>query len=320
MVTSDGVKLSVTDTGPAHGAHTVVFLHGLCLTRTTWERQIERLLGEYGSAVRFISYDHRGHGSSATAPMGTYTIGQLADDLTHVLTTLHVEAPLTVVAHSMGGMAVLAYLSRPAAQRPVDPSGLVLVATAAGKLGERGLGRLLSTPATTGLTYVVANAPEHVLRGVVKPLRATLAWMRGRLPTASFASMTLAALTTTPASTAIGYLPSLRTYDLYPTLHAVRARTVIVSGGVDPLTPPKHARDLAAQIPGATHLNVPNAGHMLPQEAPDVIHHAIRQAMALDCTPQIARAPRITKLRTLQTPSNDVSFPQRVGAELPCLG
>jgi hypothetical protein len=33
--------------------------------------------------------------------------------------------------------------------------------------------------------------------------------------------------------------------------------TVIVSGGVDPLTPPQHAHDLAAAIPNAVHLHVP---------------------------------------------------------------
>ena len=48
----------------------------------------------------------------------------------------------------MGGMTALAYLGRPAEDRPVEPDGLVLVATAAGRLSERGLGRLLATRAT----------------------------------------------------------------------------------------------------------------------------------------------------------------------------
>jgi pimeloyl-ACP methyl ester carboxylesterase len=76
----------------------------------------------------------------------------------------------------------------------------------------------------------------------------TLALMRDHLPAASIAATTLTALTTTATSTAIGYLPSLRSYDRYRILHAIRARTVIVSGGVDPLTPPQHAHELAAAI------------------------------------------------------------------------
>jgi pimeloyl-ACP methyl ester carboxylesterase len=79
--------------------------------------------------------------------MGTYRIDRLAADLDEVLTALNVTAPLTLVGHSMGAMAALAYLSRPASERSVDPHGLVLVAAAAGKLAQRGLGRLLGTRA-----------------------------------------------------------------------------------------------------------------------------------------------------------------------------
>ncbi|EUA17273.1 putative alpha/beta hydrolase [Mycobacterium xenopi 3993] len=44
------------------------------------------------------------------------------------------------MGHSLGGMTALAYLGRPACDRPVEPKGLVLVATAAGRLAERGWG------------------------------------------------------------------------------------------------------------------------------------------------------------------------------------
>ena len=93
------------------------------------------------------------------------------------------------------------------------------------------------------------------------------------------ASVTLNALTTTPPRTALGFLPALRTYNVHPTLPRISARTVIVSGDLDPLTPAEHSRDLAAAIPGAHHINVAGAGHMLPQQAPDVIHRAITDAI-----------------------------------------
>ncbi|WP_006247178.1 hypothetical protein [Mycolicibacterium tusciae] len=53
-------------------------------------------------------------------------------------------------------------MGRPADDRPVDPSGLVLIATAAGKLAERGIGRLISTPATELLYDMVERAPRFV--------------------------------------------------------------------------------------------------------------------------------------------------------------
>ncbi len=107
-------------------------------------------------------------------------------------------------------------------------------------------------------------------------------WCRcGTAQRATLAATAAAALATTPVSTAVGFLPTLGDYDVYRTLDSVRAQTVVVSGGVDPLTPPVHSRELAGGIPGAVHLHVPYAGHMLQFEAPHVINQAIRQAMTI---------------------------------------
>jgi pimeloyl-ACP methyl ester carboxylesterase len=278
--TSDGVRLAVCDTGRRTADHTVVFLHGLCLNQTSWERQITYLVRRYGRSVRVISYDHRGHGRSAAAPMSSYRIDQLADDLARVLTALDVSGPLTLVGHSMGAMTALAYLGRPAAERPIEPHGLVLIATCAGKLAERGLARLLATPAPAALVGLIEHTPKNALHALVGPVCATLRRWRGHGHSATLAAVTVAALTTTPVATAVGFLPSLRAYDQYATLATINARTVVISGGADPLTPSSHAADLTAGICGAEHVHVPYAGHMLPQQAPHVINDAIRRTIA----------------------------------------
>jgi pimeloyl-ACP methyl ester carboxylesterase len=281
VTTDDGVVLAVRDTGSRKPRRTVVFLHGFCLTWVSWARQIDYLTRQYGQSVRVISYDHRGHGRSGQAPMGSYRIERLAEDLAQVLTATRVDGPVTLVGHSMGGMVALAYLARSEADRPVDPDGLVLVATAAGKLAERGLGRLLATPATAALFGLVEHAPEHAVRAMARPVCATLGrWRRGASSTTATA-LAVAALTSTSVSTAVGFLPSLRAYDQYGELASIQARTVVVSGGVDPLTPPAHGRDLSAGIPSAEHVHLPRAGHMLPQEAPHVLNAAIRRAMGI---------------------------------------
>jgi pimeloyl-ACP methyl ester carboxylesterase len=277
--TSDGVRLAVCDAGPRTAEHTVVFLHGLCLDRASWERQITYLLRRYGRSVRVISYDHRGHGRSAAAPMNTYRIDQLADDLARVLTALDVTGPLTLVGHSMGAMTALAYLGRPAAERPIEPHGLVLIATAAGKLAERGLARLLATPAPAALVGLIERIPGHAQHALVRPVCATLSRWHGHRHSATLAATIVAALTTTPVATAVGFLPSLRAYNQYATLASIHARTVVISGGADPLTPPSHAADLTAGICGAEHVHVPYAGHMLPQQAPHVVNDAIRRTI-----------------------------------------
>ncbi|WP_102145716.1 alpha/beta fold hydrolase [Mycobacterium hubeiense] len=282
VATRDGTQLAVRVYGPPTATHTVVFLHGFCLNRATWARQIAYLTRRYGDAVRIISYDHRGHGKSSGAPTSTYRIDQLATDLADVLRALNIAGFVTLVGHSMGGFTALSYLGLPAHLRPVEPHGLVLVATAAGKLTDRGLCRLLATPATPALCGLVDHTPTQVLRALSGPLLTALRW-RGidRAERIALVALTAAALATTPLTTAVGFLPTLASYDQHPTLPSISARTVIVSGGADILTPPAHSAELAAAIPGATHIQLPQAGHMLPQEAPHVINDAISQVMAV---------------------------------------
>lgn len=284
VLARDGVPLAVYDYGVQSPSHTVVFLHGLCLSTVSWVCQIEYLLRRY-EKIRIISYDHRGHGRSGSAPMRTYRIDQLADDLAQVLETLDVTGPTTLVGHSMGGMVALAYLGRPTTDRPVDPSGLVLVATSAGNLVAHGLGRLLGTPATGALFDLIAHTPDQVLRGLAVPMRASLNRLCGSrsMQCHTLPSVVISALASTQLATAVGFLPSLRSYDQYRVLGSIRAQTVIVSGGADLLTPATHSTRLSAAIPGAVHVHVPAAGHMLAQEIPHVVHAAICRTATPRC-------------------------------------
>jgi pimeloyl-ACP methyl ester carboxylesterase len=282
VTTRDGVGLAVCDTGPRSAACTVVLLHGMCLNQMSWARHVADLRKRYGNAVRIISFDHRGHGASGSAPMGTYGVDQLGADLADVLTARGVAGRVILAGHSMGAMAVLAYLSRPVADRPVEPEGLVLAATAAGGLVERGLGRLLATPGLDMLCAVVDHTPEQVLGAVAGPLATVLRQYCSHVNPcrATAGSLVASAVATTPLRTAMGFLRSLKVYDQLSGLGAIRARTVIiVSGGADPLTPVAHARELVAGIPGAMHRHVPTAGHMLLQEAPDAVQLALCEAI-----------------------------------------
>lgn len=281
VATGDGVSLIAHDYPATTAGATIVFLHGFCLSSISWAHQIAYLRGCYGTSARIISYDHRGHGNSDSAPMNTLHIDQLADDLARVLTALGVGGPVVFVGHSMGAMVALAYLARDKAGQPVEPAGLVLVATTAGKLAERGLGRLLATPVTPALYGLVEHTPNRALKTLAGPVCALLGRWAGHGPAerATLSAVAAAALARTPLSTAIGFLPSLRDFDQTGILGSIRARTVVVSGGADLLTPPVHAHELAVGIPGAAHIHLPAAGHMLPQQAPHVIGAAIEHVM-----------------------------------------
>ncbi|OBK21982.1 alpha/beta hydrolase [Mycobacterium asiaticum] len=285
VIAGDGVRLAVRDYNAGSGGlHTVVLLHGLCLTQDSWALQVRLLTHRWGNAVRIISYDHRGHGRSTGAPMETYRVERLADDLADVLTTLRVSGPLTLAGHSLGGMTALAYLNRP--HRPVQPDGLVLIASAAGRLSERGLGRLLATPAPRVLFDLVNRMPRHgteqTIRGVIRPLRAALT---GRECAArrGFAAVAVESTRAVSPAAAAGFLLNLRDYDVYDCLSSITARTVVVSGGADMTTPDAHARDLVAAIPGAWHVRQPATGHMLLLDAPHCVATAINRAVQPHC-------------------------------------
>jgi len=289
----DGVQLAVRDQGPAHAEASIVLLHGLCLEKDSWAGQIRHLTRQWGDRIRIISYDHRGHGRSGSAPKRTYTVTQLAEDLADVLTALRVTGPLTLAGHSMGGMVALAYLGRPSADRPVEPNGLVLAATAAGQLAERGVARLLASPATDLLCGLAAVTPQRAIHLLIKPVRATLALQFGAHARSTLVRLLTTALAaTTSLDTAVGFLPGMRSFDQTATLGSVRAETIVLSGGVDLLTPPSHAHEIAAAIPGATHLHLPMAGHMLLHEA----EHAVTDAISRTIATRIGARPQPTSV------------------------
>jgi pimeloyl-ACP methyl ester carboxylesterase len=290
IAASDGVRLSVRDYGSRAAEHTVVLLHGLCLDQTSWDIQIGQLIRQWGNDIRIISYDHRGHGDSADAPMHTYRIEQLADDLATLLTALRVKGSLTLAGHSMGGMTALAYLARSAGRRPVEPNSLVLVATAAGKLANRGVGRLLATPAAKILHALVRHTPhsmtDEIVRALARPLWPALTRYAGYAAgNAALAAVSAASINATPLPTKVGFLPSLRNYDQYHTLGSISAATTVIAGGADKLTPPAHAHDLAAGIPRAVLVHEPGAGHMLLHEAADLVTDTISRALARSAEP-----------------------------------
>jgi pimeloyl-ACP methyl ester carboxylesterase len=284
VTTSDGVRLAVSDYGSGRAdAPTVVLLHGLLLSQESWAPQVSELRWRYGSRVRVITYDHRGHGRSTGAPMSTYEIAQLAADLADVLTAMQITGPLTLAGHSMGGMTALAYLSRPASKRPVEPEGLVLVGTAAGGLAARGIGRLLATPATGALFDLVNRMPQRAtdkaVQALIRPLGDALS--RFSVGGKAVAAVAATAVRTTSLTTVAGFLPSLKCYDVYHALESIAAKTFVISGGTDMLTPTSHSRDMATAIPGAVHLYHPSAGHMLLQEAAECVSSAIGRAMGM---------------------------------------
>ncbi|MFF5534036.1 alpha/beta fold hydrolase [Streptomyces cinerochromogenes] len=270
-VSADGARLHVEVHGPEN-APPVVLSHGWTCSTAFWAAQIRELAADH----RVIAYDQRGHGRSPASP--ACTTQALADDLEAVLAaTLAPGEKALVVGHSMGGMTVMAAAGRP---RFRDHAAAVLLCS-------------------TGSSRLVAEAR-------VVPLRAGRArtWITGRVlgsraplgPVTPLAMRVLKYATmgagsapdrveacarivhACPRAVRHAWSAVLAGLDLDHDVRQLHPPTAVVQGTDDRLTPPVHARALAAALPhcvGVTEL--PGIGHMTPIEAPEPVTGRIRE-------------------------------------------
>ena len=64
--------------------------------------------------------------------------------------------------------------------------------------------------------------------------------------------------------------------DSRPMLQDIRCPTLVLVGDADQLTPPDRAQEMAAAIPGAELVVVPECGHLSTLERPELVTHALR--------------------------------------------
>ncbi len=239
----------------------LLLLHAFPLDHSMWEAQ-EPL----ADAVRIIAPDQRGFGATPGEPTIT-SIGAMADDAVAVLDALHVAEPAFVCGVSMGG-----YIAQHvAARHPERVRGLILCDTKldadtpearagraglAAKVGRRGAGLLADTMLGTLLAQS-AEARGRARRPAIEELlRQTIA----RQPVATIQA----------ALAAMGQRP-----DMTETMQSLPIPTLLVVGEEDTFTPPAIMQRMESILPDARLLIVPQAGHLVPLEVPEVFNAAV---------------------------------------------
>jgi len=121
---ASGMKLYVLVAGPTDSPETMLFVHGLGGSQSSWAT----VLAEFAGAYRVAAVDLPGHGASDKPDPNSfdYSLAQLAAAVGEVIEKLEL-APSVVVGHSLGGAAALQL----ALDRPKLVRGLVLVDSAA---------------------------------------------------------------------------------------------------------------------------------------------------------------------------------------------
>ena len=227
----------------------LVMSSALGTTRAMWESQ-----HPLGAEFSLLLYDHRGLGDSP-APPGPYTIGDLGSDVIALLDALGVES-VSFCGVSLGGMVGM-WLA--ANHRERIRSLVVMCALSRLQPSERYVERAVAVRAD-GIAPIAAGVvarwftprfgEEHP--AVLEEYTRALAGM-----------------------TAEGYAScceAIATGDLRTSIHRIAAPTLIIAGADDPFVPASSAVMFGASFRDASVAVVPDAGHLVNVEQPDMVN------------------------------------------------
>ncbi len=279
VVTDDGARLhvDVDPVGHAHGSGgpTVVLCHGYALSSDCWHFQRLALRGRY----RLVLPDQRGHGRSGRGPAGPVSVARLADDLGQVLDAVAPTGPVVLVGHSLGGMTVMELAARRPDLLP-RVSAVALLATSAGGMAAVDHGLPLLGHHLVRWAELALERAEHRYDVLERSRRAGADLEQLLVRHWNFAGpvgpellrLSARMMAQTPVDVIADLLPAFSTLDEREALAGLAGRPVLVLAAErDLMTPAAHSLEIAEAIPGAEHVLVRGAGHLLMLEHPSVV-------------------------------------------------
>lgn len=241
----------------------LVLISGLGYPLWQWHRMIP-ILAEH---FRVIAFDNRGVGQT-DKPSGPYTAQMLAADTAGLLEALGVEKAV-VMGHSMGGFIAQAM----ALDFPEKVGKLVLCSTNFG--GPR------HAPITAEAWAVLSDTTSDPLTRFTNGLKVSTApgwaeshpnevqaWVQWRIAN----PLDLAGY---QSQIAIGLGLVAEAASFENKLPNVGVPALVLFGAHDKVVPPANAGLLAAKLPDAKIVILPDAGHFFPIETPEAASQAV---------------------------------------------
>jgi non-heme chloroperoxidase len=272
MVTASNSKieelqLPAADGGSIHcisagSGPTVLLAHGFLLDLSLYQPVFERLVQR---GYRVVSFDQRGHGATRDGSTGNGPAAAVSDY--HVLLEHFGANGATLVGHSMGGfLSLLFCLQYPTQVERMRR--LVLLGANAGAVAEGSLPNRLQMPLLeSGFLPKLWRVPA-LGRALMKPLF-------GKRKDPEWLELTRKMLVSQELSRTLTLLRAMNIENYYDKVSSIAIETRIVCGRLDSTCPAWHSERLGKELRNATNIWLPEAGHMLPFEAPDTILSAI---------------------------------------------
>jgi pimeloyl-ACP methyl ester carboxylesterase len=260
VVEREGCGLHYDVAGPAN-APAVLLVQGVGVHGDGWRPQVAALSRDY----HCIMFDNRGMARSQPVGVGPLTVEQMADDADAVLRAAG-SCDAHVVGHSLGGLIALQL----ALAHRVHVRSLSLLCTFAdGGVPNRLTPRMIWAGLRTRLG--TRRMRRRAFLRFVMPPDALRRAEDLDLVAADLAPLFGHDLADHPPIV----MPQLRAMKRFgdgtARLHELRGLpALVISAADDPIAPPCAGRAIAAALPGARYVEIPNASHGVP------IHQADR--------------------------------------------
>ena len=243
----------------------LVLLHAFPLGREMWRDQIREFAPDY----QVLAPDARGFGeSTAFDDLSTDfkpSLQLVARDVAALLDALKITRPVILCGLSMGGYTALEF----ARQFPDRLAGLVLADTRADADSDE---------AKQARDEMIEFAQHHTGEEVAEKMLPKLLGAHTRehnLAAAARVRELATNLTGTNAAAMISALKNRR--DSTDVLSEIKVPTLVVGGAQDEICPPEIMAQMAAQIHGARHETIRDAGHLSNLEAPESFNAVLRE-------------------------------------------
>ena len=235
----------------------LVFLHGIGGNRTNWSAQLAALSDQF----LCIAFDFRGYGDSEDVSAGL-DFFDFVDDVRRVLVEAGIER-CHLVGLSMGGLVAQAFYAR----HPSQVLSLGLIGCRPGSAPVFENSKAFAEERTMPLDQ--GNNPEALANSLLPRLlgpsvgdheREAIRQSLARIRPGSYRKV---------LSARLSIVPFLKLGD-------IKVPTLVMAGTHDQVAPQSQMQEMAAAISGSILTVIPDAGHLMNIERPDLVTGHIR--------------------------------------------